>query len=114
MAKRTMVRDWERKVITILGVEYDYTRLNTEMKEKAGFLGFGTKLVDKLAGMTAYTDQEKIAVVNKTWESLLQGNWRQPGEGVAAMNASMKKQMAEAQSKATPAELKVLKKLGLV
>ena len=109
MAKRTMVRDWEKKVITILGKEYDYSKLSPEMKDLAGFLGTGTKLVDKLAGMKAYTDQEKSAVVDKTWNNLMEGKWRQPGEGVV----TMKKKLTEAKSKATPAELEVLKKLGL-
>ena len=110
MAKRTMVRDWERKVITILGVEYDYRKLSSEIQDKCGFLGFGTKLVDRIAGMKAYTDAEKIEAVNKVNDNLLQDKWRQPGEGVV----TMKKKMVEAKEKATPAELKVLKKLGLV
>ena len=110
MAKRIMERDWEELTITILGVKYDYDKLSQEIKDKCGFLGYGTKLVDKLAGMKAYTDQEKIAVVNKTNNNLLEGNWRQPGEGVV----TMKKKLTEAKTKATPAELKVLEKLGLV
>ena len=110
MAKRTMERDWERKIITILGKEYDYGKLSPEMKDMAGFLGFGTKLVDNLAGMKAYTTREKLVKVDKVYESLLAGNWRVPGEG----GVSMKKKMVEAKAKATPAELKVLEKLGLV
>ena len=110
MAERTMTRDWERKIITILGVEYDYNKLSPEMKDMAGFLGFGTKLVDNLAGMKAYTSEEKTLKVDKVYDNLLAGNWRVPGEGVQ----TMKKKMTEAKAKATPTELKVLEKLGLV
>ncbi len=92
MAERTMTRDWERKIITILGVEYDYNKLSQEMKEMAGFLGFGTKLVDNLAGMKAYTQEEKTLKVGKVYDNLLLGNWRVPGEGGGK---SGKKVMAE-------------------
>ena len=110
MAKRTMERDWEKQTITILGVEYDYNKLSAEIQDKCGFLGYGTKLVDRLAGMKAYTDKEKVEAVNKVNDNLLAENWRQPGEG----GQSMKKKLTEARGKATPAELKVLEKLGLV
>lgn len=109
MAKRVMERDWESKVITILGKDYDYKQLSHEMKEMAGFLGLGTKLVDNLAGMKAYTLEEKIAKVDKVWDSLLKNEWRVPGTG----NQGMKKKLTDAKEKATPAELEVLKKLGL-
>ena len=110
MAKRTMERDWEKQVITILGKEYDYTKLPQAMKDKCGFLGYGTKLVDNLAGMKAYTSKEKLEKVDKVNDNLLASTWRVAGEGVQ----SMKKKMTEAKEKATPAELKVLAKLGLV
>lgn len=110
MAERTMQRDWEKRTVTILGKTYDYGKLSPEMKDIAGFLGFGTKLVDNLAGMKAYNTKEKLAKVDKVYENLLAGNWRVPGEGVQ----SMKKKMDEAKGKASPAELEVLKKLGLV
>ena len=110
MATRTMERDWKEQTITILGKVYDYKKLSPEMKDMAGFLGFGTKLVDNLAGMKAYTSEEKTEKVDKVYNSLLQGNWRAPGEG----GQSMKKKLTEAKEKATSAELKVLEKLGLV
>ena len=109
MATRTMIRDWEKKIITILGKEYNYNKLSPEMKDMAGFLGFGTKLVDNLAGMKAYSPKEKTKKVSKVYDNLLAGNWRVPGEGVQ----SMKKKLTEAKKKATPVELKVLAKLGL-
>jgi len=109
MAKKTMTRDWERGTVTILGKDYDYKVLTSEMRDMCGFLGFGTKLVDNLAGMKAYTDAEKVEKVDKVYDSLLQGNWRVPGEGVQ----SMKKKLVDAKEKATSAELKVLAKLGL-
>ena len=81
MAKRTMERDWTEQTVTILGKVYDYKKLSQEMKEMAGFLGFGTKLVDNLAGMKAYSPEEKLEKVSKVYDNLLQGNWRVPGEG---------------------------------
>ena len=105
-----MERDWEKKTVTILGKVYDYKKLSPEMKDMAGFLGFGTKLVDNLAGMKAYSPEEKLEKVSKVYDSLLAGNWRVPGEGIQ----TMKKKMDNAREKATPTELEVLKKLGLV
>lgn len=110
MAKRVMERDWESKVITILGKGYDYNQLTPQMKEMCGFLGLGTKLVDNLAGMKAYSLKEKQEKVDKVWGSLLKGEWRIPGTG----NQGMKKKLTDAKEKATPEELEVLKKLGLV
>ena len=110
MAKRTMERDWKEQTVTLLGKVYDYKALSAEMKDMAGFLGFGTKLVDNLAGMKAYSQEEKIAKVTSVYNNLLKGNWRVPGEGTQ----SMKKKLTSAQEKATPQEMEVLKKLGLV
>ena len=110
MAKRTMERNWEERTVTILGKVYDYKKLSPEMKDMCGFLGFGTKLVDNLAGMKAYSIEEKSAKVDKVHDCLKAGNWRVPGEG----GQSMKKKLGEAQAKATSAELAVLKKLGLI
>ena len=109
MAKRTMERNWGKGTITILGKEYDYTGLSPEMKDMCGFLGFGTKLVDNLAGMKAYSTEEKLEKVDKVFNSLMNGEWRVPGEG----KQTAKKRMESAKEKATPAELEVLKKLGL-
>ena len=109
MATRVMERNWEKQTITILGKVYDYKTLTPEMKDMCGFLGFGTKLVDNLAGMKAYSPEEKLEKVSKVYSALLKGEWRIPGEGVQ----TMKKKLAEAEAKATPAELAVLKKLGL-
>lgn len=109
MSKRTMERDWELQTITILGKVYEYGKLSPEMKDMAGFLGFGTKLVDNLAGMKAYSQEEKLERVDKVFDALLQGNWRIPGEGKQAV----KKILADAKEKATPEELLVLQKLGL-
>lgn len=109
MAKRTMERDWERKVITILGVEYDYKALSAEIQDKCGFLGYGTKLVDRLAGMKAYTDEEKVEAVNKVNGNLLQGQWRQPGEGKTSAKAERAKVM-EAYEKASKADKAVMRK----
>lgn len=110
MAKRTMERNWEEKTIKILGKEYDYKTLSADMKDMAGFLGFGTKLVDNLAGMKAYTQEEKLAKVDAVYKALCEDKWRIPGTGVQ----TAKKKINEAKEKATPSELEVLKKLGLV
>lgn len=110
MAKRTMERDWEKRTITILGKTYDYNELRPEMRDMCGFLGFGTKLVDNLAGMKAYSPEEKLEKVDKVFNSLMKNEWRVPGEG----KQTMKKKMDEAKAKASDSELAVLKKLGLV
>ena len=109
MATRTMERDWERKVITILETEYDYNKLSPEMKDMAGFLGFGTKLVDNLAGMKAYTSEEKTKKVDKVYDNLLAGNWRVPGEGGTSAKAERTKIM-EAYKNASKADRKVMEK----
>jgi uncharacterized membrane protein len=105
-----MERDWEKRTITILGKEYNYNKLETEMQNMCGFLGFGTKLVDNLAGMKAYSSEEKLEKVDKVFDNLVKGEWRVPGEG----KQTMKKKMDEAKAKASASELEVLKKLGLI
>lgn len=109
MASRTMERNWEKRIVTILGKEYDYGKLNTKMKEMAGFLGFGTKLVDNLAGMKAYTSEEKLKKVDKVYENLLNGNWRIPGEGGTSAKAERAK-VIEAYTNASAADRKVMEK----
>lgn len=108
--KRVMKRDWDERIVTLRGVEYKYNDLNAEMKDMCGFLGLGTKLQDVTADMAAYNDKEKIEKVNRTFKTMLDGLWRVPGTG----KQTMKKKMDEAKEKATPEELEVLKKLGLV
>ncbi len=110
MAERTMTRDWERKVITILGVEYDYGKLSPEMKGMCGFLGFGTKLVDNLAGMKAYTQEEKTLKVDKVYDNLLAGNWRVPGEGGKTSAKVERAKIMEAYKNASTADRKVMEK----
>lgn len=110
MAKRTMERNWVKRTITILGKEYDYKLLPEKMKGMAGFLGFGTKLVDNLAGMKAYSSEEKLKKVDRVFNSLMKGEWRVPGES----KQTIKKKMDEAKEKASASELAVLKKLGLI
>ena len=109
MATRTMTRDWERQIITILGVEYDYHKLSAEIQDKCGFLGYGTKLVDRLAGMKAYTDEEKTSAINKINDNLLAENWRQPGVGGTSAKAERAKVM-EAYEKASKADKAVMRK----
>jgi hypothetical protein len=109
MAKRVMERNWESKVITILGVKYDYGELSSEMKDMCGFLGFGTKLVDNLAGMKAYTLEEKIAKVDKVWDSLLKNEWRVPGTGKTSAKAEREK-IFKAYEEATPEYQAVMRK----
>lgn len=109
MASRTMERDWEKRTITILGKDYDYKQLPEKMKDMAGFLGFGTKLVDNLAGMKDYSREEKLKKVDKVFGSLLKNEWRIPGDG----KQSMKKKLDAAKATATASDLAVLKKLGL-
>lgn len=109
MATRTMTRDWEKRTITILGVVYDYTKLEEDMQNNCGFLGFGTKLVDNLAGMSAYTNKEKTAKVDKVYKSLLAGIWKIPGTGGASAKAERAKVM-EAYDKASVADKAVMRK----
>ena len=109
MAKRTMERDWKEQTVTILGKVYDYKKLSPEMKDMAGFLGFGTKLVDNLAGMKAYTSEEKTEKVSKVYNNLLAGNWRVPGEGKTSAKAERAKVM-EAYEKASKTDKAVMRK----
>lgn len=110
MAKRTMERDWEKRTVTILGKTYDYGKLSPEMKDMAGFLGFGTKLVDNLAGMKAYTSEEKTERVGKVYDNLLAGNWRVPGEGGKTSAKAERAKVVEAYEKASKADKAVMRR----
>ncbi len=96
MAKRVMERNWEELTITILGKEYDFNTIPQDMKDKCAFLGFGTKLVDNLAGMKAYSSEEKTGKVDKVFNSLLEGNWRVPGEGGSSSAKKEREKIMEA------------------
>lgn len=109
MAKRTMERDWKEQTVTILGKVYDYKKLSQEMKDMAGFLGFGTKLVDNLAGMKAYTSEEKLEKVSKVYDNLLQGNWRIPGEGGKTSAKAEREKIFAAFEVATKEQKKVMR-----
>ena len=109
MASRTMKRDWEGKTITILGKVYDYESLPQKMKDMAGFLGFGTKLVDNLAGMKAYTSEEKLEKVDKVYESLLKNEWRVPGTGGKTSAKAEREKIFEAFAKADKEQQKVMR-----
>lgn len=92
MAKRIMKRNWENQTIILMGKVYDYKKLSPEMKDLAGFLGFGTKLVDNLAGMKAYSEKEKVEKVDRVYEALLQGDWRIPGSGAERASAKAERE----------------------
>lgn len=116
MAKRTMERNWEEQTITILEREYDYAILSPKMKDMCGFLGFGTKLVDVLAGMKAYSIEEKREKVDKVFDSLLKDEWRVPGQGRQNTKKELeeaRRKMDEAKANASESDLEVLKRLGL-
>ena len=110
MAKRTMERNWEEQTVTILGKVYDYKKLSPEMKDMCGFLGFGTKLVDNLAGMKAYTQEEKTAKVDKVHDCLKAGNWRVPGEGGQSSAKAERLKVMEAFKKANTSDRAVMRK----
>lgn len=109
MAKRVMERDWDKRTITILGKVYDYTGLSPVMKDLAGFLGFGTKLVDNLAGMKAYSQEEKLKKVDKVYASLMKGEWRVPGTGEKITAKVEREKIFAAFEKATKEQKKVMR-----
>ena len=74
--------------------------------------GVKQKLADDLARaadvkLTPKEMKEELAAM---WDRLIDGKWFKPGGGVS----SMKKKIDAAKDKATPKELEVLKKLGLI
>ena len=110
MAKRTMERSWEEQTITILGKVYDYKELPPKMKHMCGFLGFGTKLVDNLAGMKAYSVEEKAAKVDKVYDNLMKDTWRVPGEGGKSSAKAERLKVMEAFEEANKSDRAVMRK----
>lgn len=111
MATRVMERDWKEQTLTILGKVYDYKVLSAEMKDMAGFLGFGTKLVDNLAGMKAYSQEEKLKKVDKVYDALLQDNWRTPGEGNSLSGKKEREKIFAAYAQASKAQQKIIQEV---
>lgn len=111
-AKRKMTKDFAKGTLVLYGVTYKLSELPPTMRANCGIHGLCQKLIDSTAGMNAkdYTDKERATKVFEVWSTLKKNQWTKPGEA----KATMKKKLDEAAAKANPAELKVLKKLGLV
>jgi len=110
MPKGKIIKNHEKAEVTILEKTYALKAIPQDMQNACAFHGLCQKLGDTTAGMKAFTDKEKSAAIDKVYGNLVAGLWRVKGEGVQ----TMKKKMTEAKAKATPEELKVLEKLGLV
>ncbi len=111
--KRKLEKDWEKQEFTLYGTTYKLSNVADSMKKNCEFHGFVQKLIDSTAGMTiklGYTDAERKARINEVMARLKIGQWNKPGEG----KETSKKKIDEAREKATPAELAVMKKLGLI
>ena len=109
--KRKMEKDFSKGTVVLYGKTYTTSGLSDTIKANLILHGLVQKLIDSTAGMNNkdYTDQERSAKISGVYETLKTGQWSKPGEG----KATMKKKLEEAKTKATPAELAVLKKLGL-
>lgn len=110
MPKGKIIKDHEKQEVTILGKMYALKAIPTDMQKACAFHGLCQKLGDTTAGMKDFTQAEKSAAIDCVYINLKAGLWRKPGEAVQ----TIKKKLTEAKEKATPAELKVLEKLGLV
>ena len=110
MPKGKIVKDHDKAEVTIFEKTYALSALPEDVRAKCSFHGLCQKLGDTTAGMKDYNQAEKSAAIDRVYENLVKGLWRVPGEGTQ----TMKKKLAEAKEKATPKELDVLKKLGLV
>lgn len=111
-AKRVMTKDYTKQTLVLYGVTYSVSALPKTIQGNCKLHGLCQKLIDSTAGMNSkdYTDKERADKVAEVWKTLKEGSWRKPGEGMS----TMKKKVDEAKTKATPEELEVLKKLGLV
>ena len=109
--KRKVAKDFAKGTVVLYNKTYAVAGLTDTIKANLTLHGLVQKLVDATAGMNNkdYTDQERSAKIEEVYVSLKAGNWTKPGEG----KSTMKKKLEEAKEKATPAELAVLKKLGL-
>ena len=89
----------------------DFVKLK-DVQQKMIANGAKQKLADSLARSAdvTLTAQEMVTELQALWARLVAGNWNRPG---GEAKATMKKKLEEAKEKATPAELAVLKKLGL-
>ena len=110
--KRKLSKDFSKLSLVLYGVTYKVSELTATLQNNCALHGLCQKLIDCTAGMNSkdYTDKERADKVAEVWAALKAGQWNKPGEG----KATMKKKLDEAKDKATPAELAVLKKLGLV
>lgn len=110
--RRKMVKNYDESTLTLYGATYAVSSLSKTIQSHCTLHGLCQKLIDSTAGMNndSYTDKERSDRVAQVWNQLKADQWTKPGEG----KATMKKKVDEAKSKATPEELAVLKKLGLV
>ena len=110
--KRKMTKDFTKGTLSLYGIQYKVSDLPKTMQANLKLHGLCQKLIDSTAGMNSkdYTDKEREAKVQEVWFTLKKNQWTKPGES----KATMKKKVDEAVEKASPQELAVLKKLGLV
>lgn len=105
-------QDFNTKSVTMYGKTYRLDSLPKTQQDNCKVYGLAVKLTRTTAGMNldTYSDKERSDKVEECWNHLKENNWNKPGEG----KSTSKKKIDEAKSKATPEELAVLKKLGLV
>ena len=105
-------QNFSEQSVTLYSKTYKVGSFPTTQQINCSVYGLAVKLVRCTAGMNndTYSDAERSAKIDECWEHMKGNNWNKPGTGVS----TMKKKVDEAASKATPEELAVLKKLGLV
>ena len=124
MAKSNLSWDLDKHTLTVTvlatkaKITFDLTKIFSDFDKlkdvQQKLIAYGTK--QKLADKVAKPSDEKLTPsemqveLKALWERLVDNVWRIEGEA----KSTMKKKVDEAKSKATPEELEVLQKLGLV
>ena len=102
-------QNFNEKSVTMYGKTYKLEDLPETQQDNCMVYGGAVKLNRSTAGMNtdAYTDAERSARVDETWEVLKGNNWNKPGTGTRTAKID------SAWAAANESERAILAKLGL-
>ena len=108
-AKAKGGQNFNEKSVTMYGKTYKLENLPKTQQDNCMVYGGAVKLNRSTAGMNTdtYTDAERSARIDETWETLKGNNWNKPGTGTRSAKIDT------AWANADETERAVLAKLGL-
>jgi len=110
-------QNFNEQSVTMYGKTYSWKNLPDTQKANCGVYGLALKLGRSTAGMNAdtYTDAERSARIDETYETLKGNNWNKPGMGGGGIKkAELQAQLAEKQAQLDEKDRKLAEQADLI